>query len=637
MKALDLAAVAAIVTSWLAFLVLHQNPLGFSLFAAVVVCVLLRGRFNISRTQWLVWILICLAVAFSLLKPQTNRAQATGLIYPPMLPVVVTLGLAILPALLRRHNRREYWASLVLSALFFMLCGINLEPLTREFATLSALWSIFFAFSAKRFLTGRPPSWAALVTLVPALVLLGGIAFAYSFSEHQANMLLRFFSMGGDVSLSFPALNRLNTMLSSESNPAVVARCFSARPETYLPARVYTNYTDGTWSEAGASAVIAGESVGTRFRYPLATTQKTPTLHDRYEVNASPIVLFSPRDTLWLETQSSELALLSGHLLELRGGGTEAYRYTVSRRPGSNLAPPESPEYLEKCLQVSKQDPIVAETARRVMDGMPGSTLAKAKLLEFWLQKEFQYGFGHPFGESPDPIAEFLTKKPPAHCEIFAASLVLMLRTQGIPSRYVNGFVCVEKSFSGDYWVVRVRDAHAWAEVWDGKQWHTLDPTPPSALQPPKDWTGWFDSVREAFFYKLRQLGGLNWKEWVAQIWQRRKYLGLVLIAVAFWKLRGLRFFRAAAHSKNLAVSQHLWIQQLSKALRPRGLQREDCETVLSWGQRLEARLPQLGLEIATWLRDYSAYCYGGAEVGDLGERCQSLLKSLQSLPVEPA
>lgn len=620
----------AILTSWLAFASIHQHALGYSLLGIALVCALLRGRLALDRSHWMLWTLLVLVVAVAWVKFYPIRPASSGLVYPSFFPVALGLGASLYPALLRRHTRREYWASLSLSGVFFLFCGLNFEPLTREFAAFSALWSIFFAMSALRYLTGKLPGLAAWVTLLPTMVLLGGITAAYNVSETQANRLMRLFSMGGNVGLSFPAQNRLNTMLQAESNPSVVVRCFSRRPETYLPARVYTTYNNSTWSEAGPSEKVSAAS--SRQRFPLSQVEEEPVLRDRFEINASPMVLLAPRDGLWLEAQSEELALLSGHLLEIRGGGTEAFRYSVGRLPGKNLAPPESPDYLDKCLELPQLDPIVGKLASEVMQSSQGPLLARAKHLESWFQKEFHYGFGHDYACNPDPIADFLINKPVAHCEIFASAMVLMLRTQGIPARYINGFVCVEPSLGGDYWVVRVRDAHAWVEMWDGEHWHTLDPTPPNAIQPPQDWMSWFDSIRESISFHLGKLGSLNWRQWLALIWSWKVYLGLLLIFLALRKMKGLRWLTGSRAGAVAKVEEHQWIRELSRSLEPLKLGREPWEGLGHWSRRLQDLGP-LGQQIQTWLQEYQAHRYGGRPVGDLAPQWAELLTALRSLP----
>ncbi|MBE6428797.1 MAG: transglutaminase domain-containing protein [Planctomycetaceae bacterium] len=65
-----------------------------------------------------------------------------------------------------------------------------------------------------------------------------------------------------------------------------------------------------------------------------------------------------------------------------------------------------------------------------------------------------------------DPLEDFIRNHPQGHCEFYAASLVLMLRSRGIPARYAVGFAAQEYSPAARAWIVRHQDAHAWAEAW---------------------------------------------------------------------------------------------------------------------------------------------------------------------------
>ena len=82
-----------------------------------------------------------------------------------------------------------------------------------------------------------------------------------------------------------------------------------------------------------------------------------------------------------------------------------------------------------------------------------------------------------------------------------------MLRTLGIPTREVNGFLPGEyNDLAGDY-IVRESDAHSWVEVYfPGTGWMTFDPTPPGA------------ESAGGMFARLGQYMDwfeLTWNEWV--------------------------------------------------------------------------------------------------------------------------
>ncbi|TWT84822.1 Protein-glutamine gamma-glutamyltransferase [Planctomycetes bacterium CA13] len=97
---------------------------------------------------------------------------------------------------------------------------------------------------------------------------------------------------------------------------------------------------------------------------------------------------------------------------------------------------------------------------------------------------------------SVDPIEQFVATNRRGHCQFFASALVMMLRSQGIPSRLVVGYHTDDYNELGGYYVARQSHAHAWVEALiPAKQvdsliygqnecdqyWLRLDPTPGGA------------------------------------------------------------------------------------------------------------------------------------------------------------
>jgi hypothetical protein len=79
-----------------------------------------------------------------------------------------------------------------------------------------------------------------------------------------------------------------------------------------------------------------------------------------------------------------------------------------------------------------------------------------------------------------------------------------MLRALGIPARVVNGFQRGEWNPYGEYFMVRLRDAHSWVEVFvEGAGWVSLDPSPRGAAEAPRmaaRATLWLDALRLSWY-----------------------------------------------------------------------------------------------------------------------------------------
>ncbi len=125
-------------------------------------------------------------------------------------------------------------------------------------------------------------------------------------------------------------------------------------------------------------------------------------------------------------------------------------------------------------------------------------------------------GFAYSLDQEPsrfgDPLLAFLDDVQEGHCEYFASGLAVMLRTQGIPSRVVNGFAGAEWNPVGEYWVVRQMHAHSWVEVWFPEAgWVLFDPTPSRS-------GGIQEAAQITFFARLRawaDVGSITWSRFM--------------------------------------------------------------------------------------------------------------------------
>ncbi len=101
------------------------------------------------------------------------------------------------------------------------------------------------------------------------------------------------------------------------------------------------------------------------------------------------------------------------------------------------------------------------------------------KKLEAYLSRSCYYSLDTTGMDPSQPLKSFLIDKKGGDCEFFATAMAVMLRSLGIPSRVVGGYLGGEYSlFSGRY-IIRQSDAHLWVEVFfNGIGWVTFDPTP---------------------------------------------------------------------------------------------------------------------------------------------------------------
>jgi len=157
-------------------------------------------------------------------------------------------------------------------------------------------------------------------------------------------------------------------------------------------------------------------------------------------------------------------------------------------------------------LHLPALDPRIPSLAAEITKSASNNYDRAAKM-EAYLKTRYGYTLQLPRTPVRDPLANFLFERKQGHCEYFASSMAVMLRTLGIPSRVVNGFRSDEfNDLTGNY-VVRAKDAHAWVEAFfPGYGWQTFDPTPAGASGTPQGWD-------RAMLY-LDAMSSF-WREWI--------------------------------------------------------------------------------------------------------------------------
>ena len=124
--------------------------------------------------------------------------------------------------------------------------------------------------------------------------------------------------------------------------------------------------------------------------------------------------------------------------------------------------------------------------------------LTVVSTLQRFFQAHFRYSLvqRHRFSGGL-PLSEFLLHRRSGHCEYFASATVLLLREAGIPARYAVGYSVQEYSPLEGQYIVRARNAHAWALAYIGGRWEPVDTTPAvwSALENARapDWQPLYD------------------------------------------------------------------------------------------------------------------------------------------------
>ncbi|HKH98990.1 MAG TPA: DUF3488 and transglutaminase-like domain-containing protein [Candidatus Sulfotelmatobacter sp.] len=296
------------------------------------------------------------------------------------------------------------------------------------------------------------------------------------------------------------------------------------------------------------------------------------------------------------------------------------------------------PEITAAYLRLPATDPRVPRLAAQI-SAIADNDYDKAAAIENYLRTRFGYTLELPRTPPSDPIADFLFQRKRGHCEYFASSMAVMLRTLGIPSRVINGFRSDEfNDLTGNY-VVRAKDAHAWVEAYfPGYGWYTFDPTPGGSAMTPQGWSRlalyvdamasfwreWIVSYDSSHQFVLGQAavsGTRNlWER--ARIWARDHYAAMLLwarhsqervehspgkwaviglgSALALLLLGNLGRIARLLHEKWLQAHPErspeqaaaMWYGRMARALARKGVRRSAAQTPQEFVQKIEdARL----------------------------------------------
>lgn len=131
------------------------------------------------------------------------------------------------------------------------------------------------------------------------------------------------------------------------------------------------------------------------------------------------------------------------------------------------------PRVYERMLDFSPaRMPAIAMEAQTVVDSLgerAASPYQAALAIENHLATSGKFQYTLDLSErrdlAIDPVEAFVAKSRRGHCQYFASTMVMMLRSQNIPSRIVLGYKTDEYNALGAHYVVRQLHAHAWVEA----------------------------------------------------------------------------------------------------------------------------------------------------------------------------
>ena len=550
----------------------------------------------------------------------------------------------------------------------------------------------------------RALSFAALAVALGSMAL-GGLLF-FLFPRFNAGYLGRA-SFGSSLMTGFTENVELGQLVEIKKNSAVVMRVQTGKPVSYDRLRwrgiALTTFDGKRWwtsSEHGAQLQPSPDG----WIHPGDWQPRTdgPRAEILYTVYLEPLAtdaIFVPGKVVSLkgnftgESGSSFFKLRTNYLLRDSTGNIKnpfhnytAIRYAgISQLPPMNAAnlraaPKKYPEEIASTyLQIpAKLDPRIPQFALEITKNAK-TPFDKAIAIESFLRTRFGYTLNLSRTPGEDPLANFLFVTRAGHCEYFASSMAILLRTLGVPTREVNGFLPGEYNDLGGDYIVRASDAHSWVEVYFPENgWQTFDPTPAAAESAASlltrlgqyadwleiTWNEWvigYDMGHQLVLAQNLQRSSRNWgetarawfekkqhsgKEWMKALQFRHSTLGLLLpvgmvlllVALHFDLIgrlfRGVRLFfqvRAAKVPRsNPQLASRLYAEML-RVLARQGLMRVASQTPLEFAAAVDA--PDLAPTVQEFTRIYSQARFGEApcdttRLGQLLDQVRAALRS---------
>ena len=166
----------------------------------------------------------------------------------------------------------------------------------------------------------------------------------------------------------------------------------------------------------------------------------------------------------------------------LRAGDRYNVQSTVSVADESSLraASSDYPAWIEE-IYLQMPETITPETVDLAVEitAPYDNAYDKASAVQRYLRENISYDDqidAPPEGVEPVHYTLFVSKR--AYCTYYASAMTMMLRSQGIPARIVNGYAQGEFVEDANVYRVRANNAHTWVEVYFPQYgWIQFEPT----------------------------------------------------------------------------------------------------------------------------------------------------------------
>lgn len=451
------------------------------------------------------------------------------------------------------------------------------------------------------------------------------------------------------------------------SDPTIAARVFlrntaeepPPRLPLYLRGTAFDSYDGASWSRDRTQVAAPQEGHRVWIAPP-----SSPLGEEIMTIDLEPIkppVVFLPTNTAAFDLLTHREGVL-GNPPRITRGRELDFEYQTAEERGLRyrvFGPQAGSTVRERLLQSDRErylalPPALPERVHALAREWAGDATEPfeiAKRIEARLRQDYRYSLESESGAAPNPLDHFLFESRSGHCEFYSTGMAILLRTLGIPTRNVTGFVGGTFNRFGGFYAVRQGDAHSWVEVFlDRAGWTRFDPTPAteSAPRAATQGLGAFmrDLVEAASERWNRNVVGYDLNQQMQLLSNVRNQmhrsafddwltvrnlswlLAAFLVAGLAWRYRhllakkpkGPQLAQLARPSLDVEEAVRLY-RELETVMLRHGIPRRPETPPLAHANALQALRHPLADEITALTETYLAVRFGKAELSELGIR----------------
>jgi transglutaminase-like putative cysteine protease len=300
----------------------------------------------------------------------------------------------------------------------------------------------------------------------------------------------------------------LNTALRGKLGNTVVMLVRTQRP-SYWVGETFNTWSGESWTATGSATHVLREQSPFILPPPDGSSPLGQAdLQTFYVVNSTANLVFHAQSAsqLWFPTSKvyysedgtivSPIGLGEGAVYSVESQVTTPTpgQLRAARGEGQLAAAVE-----QSSLQLPHAYPRVEALAKSITAG-DTTNYDRVESLIAWIGAHTHYSTDiPPLPPGADTVDEFLFGNRVGFCEQISTSLAVMLRSIGIPTREVVGYVPGPYNPITDLYEVRANDAHAWVQVWfPGFGWQNFDPTAVVPLANPAPGAAALDDIGHA-------------------------------------------------------------------------------------------------------------------------------------------